>query len=103
MTWFVVAGLLIGVVHYLASPRAREVGLTASLLIGVLGAVTGGMVAHMLVTDVSFELKIIGTVLADAGSLTILRSAEGERSPSSADITARDASCATTGSELRLS
>ena len=76
----ILIGLVIGVLARLVLPGRQRIGMGLTLLLGVGGALIGGIVASAIGTGDIFELNIIGTIVgviaaagligaADAGGL----------------------------------
>ena len=66
----IIIGLVIGVLARLVLPGRQRIGMGLTLLLGIGGALIGGIVASAIGTGDIFELNIIGTivgVLAAAG------------------------------------
>lgn len=77
MIGFVVAGLIIGALARLVKPGKQNLGLLATLLLGLAGSVIGGVVANLLGTGGIFELNVLGFVLAVVASVALIGVAEG--------------------------
>ena len=68
----IIVGLVIGALARLVLPGRQPIGLLRTLLLGVAGAVIGGIIASLIGTGDVFELNFIGfvvAVLAAAGLL----------------------------------
>ncbi len=74
----IIAGLVIGGIARLVIPGRQAIGLLRTLLLGVAGAVIGGLIASLVDAGEVFELNFIGFVLAAVASVILL--AAGERS-----------------------
>jgi len=70
-------GLVIGVLARLLTPGRQHLGLLWTILLGVAGAVLGGLVASALGTGDVFELNVLGFVLAVVFALLLVGVAEG--------------------------
>ncbi len=72
-----IVGLIIGFLARLLLPGRQKIGLALTLLLGVAGALIGGVIASALNTGDVFELNFIGFVVAVLASVGLL--AVGER------------------------
>ena len=73
----IVVGLIIGVLARLIVPGKQRLSMLATLLLGVAGAVIGGVIASLLGTGDIFELNIIGFVIAVIAAVLLIGVAEG--------------------------
>ena len=55
MIGFIIAGLVIGALARLIKPGKQNLGLLATLLLGLAGSVIGGVIASLLGTGNVFE------------------------------------------------
>lgn len=76
MIGFIVAGLVIGALARLIKPGKQNLGLLATLLLGLAGSVIGGVVANLLGTGDIFELNILGFIVAVVASVALIGVAE---------------------------
>lgn len=76
MIGFVVAGLIIGALARLIKPGKQNLGLLATLLLGLVGSVIGGVVASLLGTGDIFELNFLGFIVAVIASVLLVGTAE---------------------------
>jgi uncharacterized membrane protein YeaQ/YmgE (transglycosylase-associated protein family) len=74
---FVIAGLVIGALARLVKPGKQRLGLLATLLLGLVGSVIGGVVANLLGTGGIFELNVLGFVVAVIAAVLLIGVAEG--------------------------
>jgi uncharacterized membrane protein YeaQ/YmgE (transglycosylase-associated protein family) len=83
MIGFVIAGLIIGALARLIRPGRQHLSLLATLALGLLGSVVGGVVANLLGTGDVFELNVLGfvAVVAAVALLGIAEGTAGARSP----------------------
>jgi uncharacterized membrane protein YeaQ/YmgE (transglycosylase-associated protein family) len=77
MIGFIVAGLIIGALARLFKPGKQNLGLLATLLLGLAGSIIGGLVANLLGTGDIFELNVLGFIVAVIASLLLVGTAEG--------------------------
>lgn len=71
-----VVGLIIGFLARLLVPGRQKIGLPLTLLLGVAGALIGGVIASAINTGDIFELNFIGFVVAVLTSVGLLAVAE---------------------------
>lgn len=71
MIGFLVAGLVIGALARLIKPGRQSLGLLATLGLGLVGSLIGGIIAQFFGTGGIFELNILGFVLAVVAVLLI--------------------------------
>ena len=64
MIGFIIAGLVIGALARLIKPGKQNLGLLATLLLGIVGAIIGGVIANLLGTGDIFELNVLGFIVA---------------------------------------
>lgn len=72
MIGFIVFGLVVGVVARLLVPGKQDLSIGATVLLGVIGSVIGGVVANAIGTGDIFELNFIGSVVAIAASVVLI-------------------------------
>ncbi|MBC7632108.1 GlsB/YeaQ/YmgE family stress response membrane protein [Aeromicrobium sp.] len=76
MIGFLVAGLVIGALARLIKPRKQNLSLLATLGLGLVGSLIGGLIAQLFGTGGIFELNIIGFVLAVIAAVLLIGVAE---------------------------
>ncbi len=76
MVGFIVFGLVVGVVARLIKPGKQDLGIVATLLLGLAGSVIGGLVANLLGTGDIWELNIIGALVAIGAAVALVGTAE---------------------------
>jgi uncharacterized membrane protein YeaQ/YmgE (transglycosylase-associated protein family) len=59
----ILIGLVIGVLARLVLPGRQRIGVAMTLLLGIAGALVGGIVASALGTGDIFELNFLGTIV----------------------------------------
>jgi uncharacterized membrane protein YeaQ/YmgE (transglycosylase-associated protein family) len=77
MIGFIVAGLVIGALARLFKPGKQNLGLLATLLLGLAGSVIGGVIANLLGTGDIFELNVLGFIVAVIAAVLLIGVAEG--------------------------
>jgi len=77
MIGFLVAGLIIGALARLIKPGKQDLGLLATLGLGLVGSLIGGLIAQLFGTGGIFELNVIGFVLAVVAAVLLIGVAEG--------------------------
>lgn len=77
MIGFIVAGLVIGALARLVKPGKQSLSILATLLLGLVGSVIGGLVANLLGTGGIFELNVLGFVVAVVAAVLLIGVAEG--------------------------
>lgn len=70
-------GLVIGALARLIKPGRQRIGLLMTLVLGVGGALIGGIIAGLLGTGSIFELDFIGFVIAVIAAVLLVGAAEG--------------------------
>lgn len=77
MLGFIVAGLVIGAIARLLRPGPEDLGLLATLLIGLAGSIVGGLIASLFGTGDIWELNVLGFTLAVVAAIVFVGVAEG--------------------------
>ncbi len=77
MIGFLVAGLVIGALARLIKPGKQNLGILATLGLGLVGSLIGGIIAQFFGTGSIWELNIIGFVLAVVAAVLLIGVAEG--------------------------
>jgi len=76
MIGFLVAGLIIGALARLLKPGKQNLGLLATLGLGVVGSLIGGTIAWLIGSGSIWELNILGFVLSVVAALLLVGTAE---------------------------
>lgn len=74
---FLIAGLIIGALARLFKRGKQNLGLLATMLLGVVGALIGGTVASLLGTGSIGELNVLGFIVAVIAATLLIGVAEG--------------------------
>lgn len=76
MIGFLVAGLVIGALARLFKPGKQNLGLLATLGLGLVGSLIGGTIAWLLGTGSIWELNVLGFVLSVVAAVLLIGTAE---------------------------
>lgn len=76
MIGFIVAGLVIGALARLVKPGKQNLSLLATLILGLVGSVIGGVIANLLGTGDIFELNVLGFIVAVVAAVLLIGVAE---------------------------
>jgi uncharacterized membrane protein YeaQ/YmgE (transglycosylase-associated protein family) len=76
MIGFLVAGLVIGALARLIKPGRQNLGVLATLGLGLVGSLIGGTIAQFFGTGSIWELNVIGFVLAVVAAVLLIGVAE---------------------------
>ena len=74
---FLVFGLVVGALARLIKPGKQNLSILATLLLGVVGSLIGGVVASALGTGDIWELNILGAIVAIIAAVLLIGVAEG--------------------------
>ena len=77
MIGFLVAGLIIGALARLIVPGKQHLGILATLALGLVGSLIGGLIAQFFGTGSIWELNVLGFVLAVVAAVLLIGVAEG--------------------------
>ena len=77
MIGFLIAGLIIGALARLIKPGRQNLGILATLGLGLVGSLIGGVIAWILGTGSIWELNVLGFVLAVIAAVLLIGVAEG--------------------------
>jgi uncharacterized membrane protein YeaQ/YmgE (transglycosylase-associated protein family) len=72
----IIIGIVIGVIARLVLPGKQHIGALMTILLGIVGALIGGVVASAIGTGDIFELNIIGTLVGIAAAAGLIGVAE---------------------------
>ena len=73
---FLVAGLIIGALARLIKPGKQNLGVLATLGLGLIGSLIGGLIAQLFGTGSIWELNVIGFILAVIAAVLLIGVAE---------------------------
>ena len=73
---FIVWGLIIGALARLIKPGRQNLSILATLGLGLVGSVIGGLIASLIGTGSIFELDFLGVVFALIASVLLIGTAE---------------------------
>lgn len=76
MIGFIVAGLVIGALARLFKPGKQNLGILATLLLGLAGSVIGGSIASLVGTGDIFELNFVGFIVSVICAVLLIGVAE---------------------------
>ncbi|GAA1475697.1 GlsB/YeaQ/YmgE family stress response membrane protein [Nocardioides aestuarii] len=76
MIGFLVAGLIIGALARLIKPGKQNLGILATLGLGLVGSLIGGIIAQFFGTGSIWELNVLGFVLAVIAAVLLIGVAE---------------------------
>jgi uncharacterized membrane protein YeaQ/YmgE (transglycosylase-associated protein family) len=72
----IVIGIVIGVLARLVLPGRQRIGVWFTVLLGIAGALVGGIVASALGTGDVFELNILGTIVGIIAAAGLIGAAD---------------------------
>jgi len=73
----IVIGLVIGVLARLIKPGRQNISLLWTFILGLAGALIGGIVASAIGTGEITELNFIGTIVGVIAAIVLIGAAEG--------------------------
>jgi uncharacterized membrane protein YeaQ/YmgE (transglycosylase-associated protein family) len=76
MIGFIVFGLVVGALARLIKPGKQNLSILATLGLGLVGSIVGGVIANALGTGGIFELNILGSVVAIVVAVLLIGTAE---------------------------
>jgi len=71
-----VAGLVIGALARLIKPGKQDLGILATLGLGIVGSLIGGTIAWVIGTGSIWELDFLGFALAVVAAVALIGTAE---------------------------
>jgi uncharacterized membrane protein YeaQ/YmgE (transglycosylase-associated protein family) len=72
----ILIGIVIGVIARLVIPGRQHIGVLMTILLGIAGAVAGGVIASAIGEGDIFELNFIGTVTGVVAAALLIAAAE---------------------------
>ena len=72
----ILIGAVIGVLARLIKPGRQRLSMVATVALGIVGAIIGGLIASLLGTGDIFELNILGFVIAVVAAVLLVGVAE---------------------------
>ena len=73
----ILIGIVIGIIARLVLPGRQRIGAVMTVLLGIGGAVVGGIVASAIGTGDIFELNFIGTIVGVIAAVILIALVEG--------------------------
>jgi uncharacterized membrane protein YeaQ/YmgE (transglycosylase-associated protein family) len=73
----IIIGIVIGVLARLVLPGRQRIGMLMTVLLGIGGALVGGIVANAIGTGGIWELNFLGTVVGVIAAAGLIAAAEG--------------------------
>jgi uncharacterized membrane protein YeaQ/YmgE (transglycosylase-associated protein family) len=74
----IVVGLIIGALARLIKPGRQRLSILATLALGVVGAIIGGLIGHLFNRNTSiWELNVVGFIIAVIAAVLLIGVAEG--------------------------
>lgn len=91
----ILIGIVIGVLARLALPGRQHIGFFMTILLGIAGAVIGGLIASAIGEGDIWELNVVGTLVGIVAAVALIAAAEamgvgGDRAPAKRPAPARD-------------
>ena len=75
----ILIGIVIGVLARLILPGRQNIGVLMTILLGIAGALVGGIVASAIGSGDIWELNFIGTVVGVLAAIGLIAGAESMR------------------------
>jgi uncharacterized membrane protein YeaQ/YmgE (transglycosylase-associated protein family) len=72
----IVIGIVIGILARLVLPGRQRIGVGLTILLGIGGALIGGIIASAIGTGDIFELNFIGTIVGVIAAAALIGGAE---------------------------
>jgi uncharacterized membrane protein YeaQ/YmgE (transglycosylase-associated protein family) len=72
----IIIGIVIGVIARLVMPGRQHIGVFMTVLLGIGGAIIGGIVGSAIGTGNIFELNVLGTIIGIIAAVGLIAMAE---------------------------
>ena len=72
----ILIGIVIGVLARLALPGRQHIGILPTILLGIAGAVVGGVIASQIGEGDIWELNVVGTLVGIVAAVLLIAAAE---------------------------
>jgi uncharacterized membrane protein YeaQ/YmgE (transglycosylase-associated protein family) len=72
----ILIGAVIGVLARLIKPGRQRLSMVATVALGIVGAIIGGLIASLLGTGGIFELNFLGFIIAVVAAVVLVGAAE---------------------------
>ena len=72
----IVIGIVIGILARLVLPGRQHIGVLMTILLGIAGAVIGGLVASAIGEGDIWELNVVGTLVGIVAAVALIAAAE---------------------------
>jgi uncharacterized membrane protein YeaQ/YmgE (transglycosylase-associated protein family) len=72
----IVIGIVIGILARLVLPGRQRIGVGLTVLLGIAGALVGGIIASAIGTGDIFELNILGTIVGIIAAAVFIGAAD---------------------------
>jgi uncharacterized membrane protein YeaQ/YmgE (transglycosylase-associated protein family) len=72
----IVIGIVIGIIARLVLPGRQHIGVLMTVLLGIGGALVGGIIASAIGEGDIFELNFIGTIVGIIAAILLIAAAE---------------------------
>jgi uncharacterized membrane protein YeaQ/YmgE (transglycosylase-associated protein family) len=72
----IIIGIVIGIIARLVMPGRQHIGVLMTVLLGIGGAIVGGIVASAIGTGNIFELNVLGTIVGIIAAVGLIAIAE---------------------------
>ena len=73
----ILIGIVIGILARLVIPGRQHIGVLMTVLLGIAGALVGGIIASAIGEGDIFELNFIGTIVGVVAAILLIAVAEG--------------------------